>query len=302
MRLVKVSAPAGWAEKIKETAFESGVESVTIRTVVQHRKNAQPEEMDVVDIETSTPRAKRFVDNLLAADYYDREKISFNTRQPRSLIGGEDDKELTRPMVEPATDLYEELWQFSHMTFGLATRILISACLLSYGMIESKLLLMIGGLLFLPILPMAMAVSYGIAGRRWRLAAQGLAAIGTATALLFAGGVIVALVARPPLRFDDLGSPVMGIIISAAVGVAAALASIDDAGRREMIGLAAASQLGLIPVWLGIITVFGLSAGSDSGEVLTRILSFATNLVVLVIALLSVQLATGAAGRIDKVK
>jgi hypothetical protein len=46
-------------------------------------------------------------------------------------------------MPEPSVDLMEELWQFSHITYGLIGRVLISAGLLAYGLIEQKLLLMI---------------------------------------------------------------------------------------------------------------------------------------------------------------
>ena len=75
--------------------------------------------------------------------------------------------------------------------------------------------------------------------------------------------------------------------------MAAALAAMDDAGRREMIGLAAPSQLAVVPVWLGIIVIFGLPADIDAGETLLRALSVPANLVILIVTMAAVQYATG---------
>lgn len=302
MRLVKINCPVGFKEKIIETAFSAGIDNISSYPTTQFTPGGAPEERDVVDIETSTPKAKRFIDTFLAADYYDQKRMTFNIRQPRSLITRDDIGEKTYPICEPSTDLFEELWQFSHVTYGLVGRICVSAGLLAYGMIESKLLLMIGGLLFLPVLPMVMAIGYGIVGRQWRLSVQGLIALATGLAILFLGGIVVAAVSTPPLRFNELGSPGVGIIISLAVGIAAQLAAIDDAGRREMIGLAAASQIGLSPVWLGIILVFGLPADTARHEVFTHVLSIAANLIVLLLAIVATQYFAGVVGNIRRVQ
>jgi len=40
--------------------------------------------------------------------------------------------------------------------------------------------------------------------------------------------------------------------MSLALGVAAGLATSDDVGRRELFGLAAATQVAILPVWFGI--------------------------------------------------
>lgn len=302
MRLIKVNAPIGYGEKVTETAFSAGVEKVSRHIVTDHSPGKEGEERDVIDIETSTANAKRFIDALMAEDYYDRSKVGFSTRQPRSLIAQGNEAHMTYPLCEPATDLYEELWQFSHVTYGLIGRIFVSACLLAYGMIESNLLLIIGGLLFLPVLPMVMAICYGLTGRKWNLAGQGLKSIATASVTLFLGGVFVALLSRPPLKFDALGSPIVGILISIAVGLAAQLAAIDDAGRRELIGLAAASQIGFIPVWLGVLTVFGLSASHETEEIAVRVFSFFANLSVLIVAITGTQFITGVVGNIRKLE
>jgi hypothetical protein len=300
MRLIKINAPVGYGQKIIDTAFSAGISKVSVHQVTNHTATGETEPRDVVDIETSTPIAKGFVNKLLAEEYFDQERIGFSIRQPRTAVFGMSIRKATYPICEPSTDLYEELWQFSHITYGLVIRIFISAGLLAFGMIESKVLLMIGGLLFLPVLPMVMSISYGVVGRQPKLAFQGLAALAAAAATLFVGGVLVAAMSSPPLRFDDIGSLGVGIIISAAVGIAAQLAAIDDAGRRELIGLAAASQIGLIPVWLGIVAVFGIPSASANNEIVTRFICLVANLGVLILAIMATQYATGAVGNIRK--
>jgi len=48
--------------------------------------------------------------------------------------------------------------------------------------------------------------------------------------------------------------------ISAVIGITAGLSNADDKGRRYLIGMAAAVQLAIFPVWLGAATVLGLPA------------------------------------------
>lgn len=78
-----------------------------------------------------------------------------------------------------------------------------------------------------------------------------------ATFLLAVGGIVVALLSSPPLLYNESSSLVTGILISLAVGVAAGLATADDVGRREMIGLAATAQVAIIPIWFGVCVIFG---------------------------------------------
>ncbi len=301
MRLIKLHAPPELAENIKKTAFRVGINDVTVQSATMQRSGGDVEEIRVVNVETSTPAAKRFVDELLNESYFDKEKISFNIRQPRTLISREPTDKITVPLVEPATDLYQELWQFTHVSYGLVGRVLVAACLLAHGVIEGRLFIIVGGLLFMPILPMVMAISYGVVGRRWRLAWQGAACFLTTVLVLFAGGAIVALASRPPIRFEEHASLVVNLVLSAAVGVAATLASTDDAGRRELIGLAAASQIAVIPVWFGIVAVFGTTHADDLSEIGSRAVSFAANTIALVLSIMIMQALIGAAGALRRV-
>jgi len=76
---------------------------------------------------------------------------------------------------------------------------------------------------------------------------------------------------NPPLQYNEHNSLVVGFLISLAVGIAAGLASADDVGRREMIGLAATAQMAILPVWFGISLVFGFPAADTSSPYRTRL-------------------------------
>jgi hypothetical protein len=44
--------------------------------------------------------------------------------------------------------------------------------LLAYGLVESKLLFMIAGLLFIPLSPLMLSIGFGLWTKQWRLARQ----------------------------------------------------------------------------------------------------------------------------------
>lgn len=297
MRLIKVTSPQGMGASVAQVAFSVGIEKVSAYTVNSLHSDGKDELKDSVDIETSTPKGKHFIDALLASDFYNDKDFSIAVRQPRAIVSSESLHELTKPMVEPATDMFEELWQFSHVTVGFIGRNFIAACLLAYGLIHQKTLLIIAGLLFLTLLPPLLGIGFGGWTQQWRLTGQGALAFLVATVLLILGGVAVASVSSPPLRYDDFNSFPVSFLISLGVGIAAGLANVDDVGRREMIGLAATAQIAIIPVWFGINFIFGFSATIDQSEITNRALVFLVNVVTIIISSLATYIALGAASR-----
>jgi hypothetical protein len=277
MRLIKINVPEEKREKVLNVIYGIGVESVSAHKTERRRSDGETRNYAAIDLELSTPEAKRLEDALLSADFFDPEEITFAIRQGRSIVSDRSIRELTRPIAEPSTDLMQELWQFSHLTYGLAGRVFIASCLLAYGLIEEQFLLMIAGLLFLPLLPMLLAIGFGVLNAKWKLAAQGALTFAAAFVLLVAGGAAVGFLAAPPMRFDQFASLPISCLISSAVGVAAGLATVDDAGRRELIGLAAAAQIGIIPVWIGACLVLGAPSGTGEHVLWLRLLSFALN-------------------------
>ena len=68
---------------------------------------------DSVEIDVGTPVAKAFLDRLMSEPFFNRRDYAIATRQPRALVATEEMHVLARPLFEPSTDLFEELWQFS---------------------------------------------------------------------------------------------------------------------------------------------------------------------------------------------
>jgi hypothetical protein len=283
VRLVRVKAPEGKGSDVAQVAFDAGVSQVALSQQQVLTRNKQRTTKDVIDIETSTPTAKAFTDALMSSSFFDPKEYSISVRQPRSIVSQEKPAQLTRPFVEPTTDVFEELWQFSHITQGFIGRVFIASLLLAYGMIESKILFIVAGLLFMPLLPLMLAIGFGFSTQEWRLAAQGAFAFIVAMILTALGGSVVALMTEPPLKYTESSSLLTGFLISLAVGTAAALASSDDAGRRELIGLAATAQIAIVPVWFGVSLVFGFVA-MDGTSPYQRASTFLVNVITIIAA------------------
>ncbi|HEV7802404.1 MAG TPA: hypothetical protein VGP15_15105, partial [Burkholderiales bacterium] len=168
------------------------------------------------------------------------------------------------------------------------------ALLLAYGMVHDNPLLMIGGLIFLPFMPIVLAFAFGALSRQWQLVGHAGFAFVTSTALIVAAGAAVAAFAEPPIMFDRFPPLAAGAVLSAVVGIAAALGTADDVGHRQLIGLAAASQLALIPAWLGVSLVFGFSESPEE-----KIGSFGLNTVLLAAGCAAVYLSLAWSGELS---
>src|SRR5437868_5438572 len=70
--------------------------------------------------------------------------------------------EITRPMIEPALDVLEDLWQLSHITPSYVARATGAALLLAYGMFQNNAIAIVVAALFLPFLSQVLAVSFGL--------------------------------------------------------------------------------------------------------------------------------------------
>jgi hypothetical protein len=290
MRLIKVNAPEGEGENVLKTAFLAGIDDVTTHKGERRSADGRSEPRDIVDIETSTPKGRIFIDKLLESNFFDRKTFSFVIRQGRSIVSDESFDELTKPLVQPITDIFEELYQFSHLTWGLAGRAFLSGCLLSYGLIRQHLLSIIAGLLFLPLLPLLLSVGFGAWNRRWRLMTHAVLSLSVSIALLVFAGVIVGAISQPPMRYNEFNSLGASFLISLAVGMAAGLSTIDDVARRELIGLAATSQVALVPTWFGACLVLGFPELTDKKEITTHFISLLVNILTLIAASVTIYI------------
>jgi hypothetical protein len=150
-------------------------------------------------------------------------------------------------------------------------------------------------LLFIPLLPLMLSVGFGLWTQQWRLAVQGLFSLTVAVLLLVTGGLIVGLLTVPPVRYSEFTSLGTGLLISIAVGVAAGLATADDVGRREMIGLAATAQIAIIPAWLGLCLIHGFPVG-DGTPISRRVLGLLISIAAIILSSLITYALLGIKG------
>lgn len=104
--------------------------------------------------------------------------------------------------------------------------------------------------LFLPFLAEVLAVALGLSKSDPRLALRGARALLVSIAVAFAGGAAVAITGGPIL-FTSFKGLLASFAISAAIGITPGLSETDGPGRRYLIGVAAALQLAIFPVWFG---------------------------------------------------
>jgi hypothetical protein len=287
MHEVRVTVPNGDSSRVAQAALAAGIKQVAVQRVYVYGPN---QDMEVVSAETSTPCAKSFIDALLSAPWFDLERYSLTARELRAILTHEPLADITRPMVEPAVDVLEDLWQLSHITPSYLGRACSAAILLAYGMFENSAISIVVAALFLPFLSQVLAISFGLWMGDRKLATKGIAAIGVSTAVCIAAGATVAFLYGGPLAFSDFKRPLVSFGISCLIGVAAGLGSADDAGRRYLIGVAAAVQYSVFPVWFGICLVQGFP---DASLIVQRIGTFALNTVTIATMAVAAYAGTG---------
>lgn len=271
MRRVSLQVPVNMGEQIAQMAIECGVRQVSLSQATSFTAGRGPEVVYNVQFDCSTPIAKDFLDAVTTAPFYDPRNISISVREPRSILSSMAPSQITIPIIEPASDIYQELWQFTHVTFSFVTRVVIAALLLSYGMIFDHLLLIISGLLFLPMQTALLAIGFAAFTREWRLFRQGIYATLAAVLLIILAGAAVASISGSALQFQSFSTPGKSFLFSIIVGIAAAMASADDKGRRELIGLAVTAQVSILPAWFGISLILGFP---ESNLTIERIWTF----------------------------
>ena len=209
-------------------------------------------------VETSTPKARALTEALMNAGALTNTGFTLTSREVRAIVSDAPVESVTKPMSEPFPDVVQDLWQLSHVTWSYLGRALSGAILLGSGIIEDNPIAIVVSALFLPFLAQVLAVGVGLWSGDRKLALHGLKAVGASIALGFIGGLVVAAVEGGPIGFHGFKGPLSSFAISAVIGVTAGLSSADDTGRRYLIGVAAAVQLAVFPVWLGAATVIGI--------------------------------------------
>ncbi len=271
MHEIRVTVPRGKAKDVAELAMESGIQQVSIYEVFAYGPNQTKE---IVSAETSTPLAKKFADKVLTSPWFDSSESSVSSRELRAIVGSAGPYEITRPMLEPPINVFEDLWQLNHITISYIARCVAGAILLAYGMLNDDPITIVVAALFLPFLSQVLALSFGVWAGDVGLAKQGLKALSVSLAASVLAGALVTLLHGPPMLFHSFMAPLPSFALSIVIGVTAGFITADDAGRRYLIGVAAAVQYGVFPVWFGFCLVQGFPTAST---IHTRIGTFCIN-------------------------
>jgi hypothetical protein len=208
-------------------------------------------------VEASTPAAKAFLDAVASAGALDLSNSTVTTRELRAIVGSQPASEITRPTVEPIPDVFDDLWQLSHVTWSYVGRATAAALLMAYGMLRNDLVSIVVAALFFPFFSQVLALGFGVWMADWNLARQGGWALLVSTAISLAAGVAAALTFGGPMQFDGFKGPLLNAGLSLVIGLDAGLSTADDTGRRYLIGVAAAVQSAVFPLWFGMAVVLG---------------------------------------------
>ncbi|MGA8026665.1 MAG: hypothetical protein WB992_05925 [Bryobacteraceae bacterium] len=271
MHEIRVTVPEGRAKDVAELALRAGITQASVYPVFAYGPNQNKE---VVSAETSTPKAKKFADSVLTSPWFDSAECSISSRELRAIVTNAHPHDLTQPMLEPPINVFEDLWQLSHVTISYIARALAGAILLAYGMLEGNPITIVVAALFLPFLSQVLAISFGAWAGDLALARQGLKALLVSTIASVFGGALVTVLRGPPMLFHSFTAPLPSFALSVVIGVTAGILTEDDAGRRYLIGVAAAVSYGIFPVWFGFCLVQGFP---DRSVTVPRIGTFAIN-------------------------
>ena len=277
MHEIRATLPAEHVGTAARLAQEAGISSVAVSDVYLQGRE---ERLKIVSVETSTPRARAFVNALLSSASLTGVDYSLTSRELRAIVSGDDILDLTRPMSEPFPDVIQDLWQLSHLTVSYIARAAAGAVLLATGILDDNPVAIVVAALFLPFLAEVLAISFGLWSRDRRLVFRGMRAVAVSTTLAFAAGALVAAIQGGPIHFTAFKNPLASFAVSAVIGITAGLSNADDTGRRYLIGVAAAVQLAIFPVWLGAASIIG----TPGGVVWTRLEGFLINLVTISLA------------------
>jgi hypothetical protein len=271
MHEISVTVPEGRAKDVVDLAKKSGIPQVAVYPVFAHGPDCVKE---VISAETSTPLAKKFADAVLTSDWFDIAESSISSRQLRAVVSNSTPYDVTKPMLEPPVNVFEDLWQLNHITVSYWARAAGGAVLLAYGMIKNDPVMMVVAALFLPFMSQVLGVTFGSWAGDVQLAWQALKALFVSCILSIAAGAIIAFAHHGPMQYHGFLQQLPSFAISAVIGYCAGVITEDDAGRRYLIGVAAAVQYGVYPVWIGYSLVAGFP---DISQTMIRISTFGIN-------------------------
>lgn len=280
MHEVRATVPVDRSAAVARVALDVGIDNVSVYEIFVHGPETR---RHVVSVEVPTPQARDFVNALFASSCLDGADCSLSLRELRAIVNRRPLSEMTQPMVEPGPDVIEDLWLMSHVTPSYIGRAAGGAILMANGVIHDSAVSIVVAALILPFLSQVLAIGFGAWSGDRGLVRKGTLAVTTSAVLAWLMGFVVAWLIGGPIMYHDFESPLASFAISGVIGAAAGLSTADDAGRRHLIGVAAAVQFSIYPSWFGAATVIGLPTHA---LLLTRTAGFVVNLIVMPVAAL----------------
>jgi hypothetical protein len=272
MHEVRISLPETHVREAVKIAHSIGIERVSVSDIFVHGPDLPAK---VLSAETSTPKARAFIEAFLASDAFSGVPSTLTSRELRAIVGDKPPQDLTDPMSEPFPDVIQDLSQLSTLTASYVGRAAAGALLLASGMIHNDPIAIVVAALFLPFLSQVLAISFGVWSRDWNLALKGARTVFVSIVVTVLAGALVASLEGGSIAFTSFRTPLASFAISAAIGVTAGLSCADDAGRRYLIGVAGAVQFAVFPAWFGLSFVLGMPSREIA---LNRLCCFGINL------------------------
>jgi len=277
MHEIRASILPQYVFEVVQIAKSLGIERVAVSEVFIHGPEVSER---LISIETSTPKARAFVEEFLKSPSLRQADYTLTSHELRAIVDSTPLKELTAPMGEPFPDILQDLWQLNQVNASYLGRCAAGALLLSTGLLHNDPVAIVVAALFLPFLPQVLAISFGAWHRDRGLTLQGAWSVITSILVALIAGAVVAAVEGGPIGYSNFKTPLASFAVSAVIGIAAGFSAADDAGRRYLIGVAAAVQFAIFPVWFGEAFVLGLPAKSIWLE---RLVCFLINLVTIAV-------------------
>jgi hypothetical protein len=173
----------------------------------------------VISVETSTPKARAFIEEFLGSPVLSKARATLTSRELRAVVSDSPPADLTNPMSEPFPDVIQDLSQLSTLTASYLGRAMAGAILLATGILRNDPIAIVVAALFLPFLSQVLAVSFGAWSGDWKLARQGTVAVIASTIAAVLAGALVAKIEGGPILFSSFKGPLASFAISAVIGL-----------------------------------------------------------------------------------
>ena len=149
MHEVRAALPPECVLEAVRLANSVGIERVTVTEAFVHGLET---EARVISVETSTPKARAFIEEFLGSPVLSKVRATLTSRELRAVVSDSPPADLTNPMSEPFPDVIQDLSQLSTLTASYLGRAMAGAILLATGILRNDPIAIVVAALFLPFL------------------------------------------------------------------------------------------------------------------------------------------------------